>query len=49
LFKKKLKGYNYCRANCLDKCWGEYNDAKRLAPEIMDERIFHFWDPKMSL
>lgn len=29
--------------------WGNFNDAKKLAPEIIDERMFHFWDPEMSL
>ena len=29
--------------------WGNFADAKKLAPEIVDERMFHFWDPKMAL
>ena len=29
--------------------WGKLKDVTRLAPEINDKRVFHYWDPIMKL
>jgi copper chaperone CopZ len=52
LFTKELKDYSSViglAAWISVEGWGDYTDAQRLAPEIKDSRVKHFWDPNMRL